>query len=128
MLMNNPFRRIGAARPARSALFVRFAVVLLAALFALPAAADEPSALPAMDEVMPFISTDDIATLAADGQVLRFHENEVSPVLLPETSLTSDVVRQIVQGDLNIGIEGLFFTPAETCPPDTRPWSRTREA
>lgn len=109
------------SRPHRADIsyIVRLTAVLALAVIALPAIAEEGTStqpLPKLEDVAPFISTADLAAMAEEGQILRFHGDGVSPVLLPETLLTSEVIRQIVHGDLNIGIEGLFFTPAESLP------------
>ncbi len=74
------------------------------------------SEIPALDEVLPLLTEADHAALINDGELLLFHEDGVSPNLLPETSLTGEVARQIVLGDLNIGIEGLFFTSTKELP------------
>jgi len=85
--------------------------ILALSLFALPSA----GAL-SLDDALPTISASDRASLINEGELLRFHPDGVSPGLLPNTELTADVVRRIVAGDLNIGIEGLFFTPTEGLP------------
>ena len=96
--------------------FRKVIAVFVLAVVSLPLAAGEPGLLPTLNEELPYISSDDLTALMSEGQVLRFHGDGVSPVMLPETSLTSDVIRQLVEGDLNIGIEGLFFTPSEDMP------------
>lgn len=93
-------------------------VALFAVLFtaALPAFADDSAALPALIEVLPALSDANRGTLVREGELILFHDNGVSPSFLPETRLTAAVARKMIAGELNIGIEGLFFTPAEELP------------
>jgi hypothetical protein len=90
---------------------IAFFAILTLSLFALPSA----GAL-SMDDALPSLSDSDRTALISEGELLRFHPDGVSPGLLPNTELTADVVRRIVAGDLNIGIEGLFFTPKDRLP------------
>ena len=99
--MNRPIRAL-------SAIFVF--LLLPFGLFA------QVQSLPSLDEVLPALSEDDRNILMTDGELLRFHGEGVSPGLLPETGLTSAVARQIIAGNMNIGIEGLFFTPLDELP------------
>ena len=88
-------------------------VILLAAVFSpvIQAAEASASTAPAsLADVLPSLSPEDEMLLLGDGQVLRFHDRGVSPGLLPNTELTAAAARRIIGGDLNIGIEGLFFT------------------
>ena len=85
--------------------------VLALSLFSL-----SPGAALSLDDALPSMSASDRASLINEGELLRFHPDGVSPGLLPNTELTADVVRRIVAGDLNIGIEGLFFTPTDNLP------------
>lgn len=83
---------------------------------ALPGFSQSPGTLPSINDILPAISSSDSSTLINDGELLRFHGDGVSPGLLPDTSLTAGIARQMVTADLNIGIEGLFFTPVEDLP------------
>ncbi len=85
-------------------------------LFTLPGFSQSPGTLPSLNDVLPSISSSDTSALVNDGELLRFHGEGVSPGLLPDTSLTAGIARQMISGDLNIGIEGLFFTPVEDLP------------
>ncbi|MDF1567862.1 MAG: DUF6675 family protein [Spirochaetaceae bacterium] len=85
--------------------------ILALSLFTLP-----PAGALSLDDALPSMSASDRASLINEGELLRFHPDGVSPGLLPNTELTADVVRRIVAGDLNIGIEGLFFTPIDSLP------------
>jgi hypothetical protein len=87
-------------------------IAILVSLTALPLAAQQPS----LDDVLPSISAADRSSLLTDGELLRFHADGMSPGLLPNTSLTATVARRLISGDLNIGIEGLFFTSADVLP------------
>ncbi len=78
--------------------------------------AEDTGSLPNLNDVLPSISEADRASLLSDGELLRFHPDGVSPGLLPNTDLTAGIARQIIAGDLNIGIEGLFFTGAGDLP------------
>lgn len=78
--------------------------------------ADTDATLPRLDSVLPGISDSELTMLLDEGELLRFHPEGVSPGLLPETGLTGAVARQIIDGELNIGIEGLFFTAAGNLP------------
>ncbi len=72
--------------------------------------------LPSLNNVLPSISPADRSVLMNDGELLRFHGDGVSPGLLPNNSLTAGIARKMIAGDLNIGIEGLFFTPFDELP------------
>ena len=72
--------------------------------------------LPLLADVLPPISDTDRDALTNEGSLLLFHGDGVSPNLLPETDLTGRAARQMINGDLNIGIEGLFFTGADDLP------------
>ncbi|HAK46503.1 MAG TPA: hypothetical protein DCO79_11375 [Spirochaeta sp.] len=85
-------------------------------LAALPGFSQSPGTLPSLNDILPAISSSDSSALMNDGELLRFHGNGVSPALLPNTSLTAGIARQMISGDLNIGIEGLFFTPLSELP------------
>ena len=89
------------------------AVILLASVFC----GGEAAALPVLAHVLPSLLPDDEMRLLEDGQFLRFHGKGFSPSLLPNTELTAAAARRIIGGGLNIGIEGLFFTPLEDLPP-----------
>lgn len=89
------------------------AVILLASVFR----GGEAASLPVLAHVLPSLLPDDEMRLLEDGQFLRFHGKGFSPVLLPNTELTAAAARRIIGGGLNIGIEGLFFTPLEELPP-----------
>ncbi len=136
MFMKDRLHRARRQNPVRIALLT----ALVLASITLPITAEEGASssgstdgqkasrpLPKLKDVVPFITPEDIAALASDGRVLRFQENGVSPVLLPETPLTSEVIRQIVHGELNIGIEGLFFSPAESMPAGYKTMNRTEK-
>jgi hypothetical protein len=87
-------------------------IAILVSLAALSLAAQQPS----LDDVLPSISAADRSSLLTNGELLRFHAEGMSPGLLPNTSLTATVARRLISGDLNIGIEGLFFTSADVLP------------
>lgn len=90
--------------------------VLLLFLSGFPVCAQSESSLPVLNDVLPSISAEDRSVLLTDGELLRFHADGVSPGLLPNTSLTAGIARQMIAGDLNIGIEGLFFVDAGDLP------------
>ena len=71
---------------------------------------------PSLQDLLPALSSEDTQTLLGDGKLLRFHPDGMSPGLLPNTALTAAAARQLIAGDLNLGIEGLFFTPIEELP------------
>ena len=89
------------------------AVILLASVFC----GGEAAALPGLADVLPSLSPDDEMQLLEKGQFLRFHGKGFSPGLLPNTGLTASAARRIIGSDLNIGMEGLFFTALEELPP-----------
>ncbi len=91
---------------------VLFILVLLLILPSMLTAGE----LPSLSDVLPVISDTDRDLLLSDGELLRFHPEGVSPGLLPETALTGSVARQLINADLNIGIEGLFFTTVDDLP------------
>ena len=108
--MNRKYR----AKTALLLFIVTFALVL-------PVSAEEGDAAsitsrPTLDRALPSLSESDRTSLLSDGELLRFHGEGVSPGLLPNTDLTAEVARKMISGDLNIGIEGLFFTPASELP------------
>ncbi|RLW68387.1 MAG: hypothetical protein B6D68_03760, partial [spirochete symbiont of Stewartia floridana] len=69
-----------------------------------------------LQEVLPSLSPQDKTDLLNGSEILRFHDGTVSPGLLPLSSLGTAVAREILSGGLNIGIEGLFFTPLDRLP------------
>ncbi len=85
-------------------------------LTVLPGFSQSPGTLPSLNDILPAISSSGNSALMNDGELLRFHGDGVSPGLLPKTSLTAGIARQMITGDLNIGIEGLFFTPLSELP------------
>ncbi len=87
-------------------------IALFTILIVLPVAAEQP----ALNDVLPSMSTEDRSVLISDSELLRFHADGVSPGLLPNTGLTAGIARQMIAGDLNIGIEGLFFTSIDELP------------
>jgi len=87
-------------------------VLLLSSLFPFPAIAQQIT----LDELLPPMSDSQRGSLLSEGQVLHFHPEGVSPELLPATTLSSTVRDRILSGNLNIGIEGLFFTSIEKLP------------
>lgn len=88
-------------------------IAILVLLAALPATAQQLT----LEDVLPSISAEDRSSLLAEGELLRFHGEGMSPGLLPNTELTAGIARKLISGDLNIGIEGLFFTSADSLPP-----------
>lgn len=94
--------------------------ILLLILTTLPGFAQSVSGLPALIDTLPSISAEDRSSLLTDGELLRFHADGVSPGLLPNTQLTANIARKMIVGDLNIGIEGLFFTPIAELPVNYR--------
>ena len=89
---------------------------LLYILSAFSGFSQTPGNLPSVNSVLPSLNPADRAALLNEGELLRFHGNGVSPGLLPETSLTAGIARQMITGGMNIGIEGLFFTPVSELP------------
>lgn len=88
------------------------AIAFLALLAALPAAAQQLT----LEDVLPSMSAEDRSALVGEGELLRFHGDGMSPGLLPNTELTAGIARKMISGNLNIGIEGLFFTSADSLP------------
>jgi len=86
------------------------------AFAALPLAA-QSAKTSRLDDILPAIGAENRSTLLDEGVLLRFHPDGVTPSLLPENDLTAGIIRRVVTADLNIGIEGLFFTPQEELPP-----------
>lgn len=76
---------------------------------------EEISSLPKLEDILPSPSL--LEELLREGELLHFHSENISPYLIPETSLTGTIVRQIVRADFNLGIEGIFFTPNKQLPP-----------
>ena len=81
-----------------------------------PGFSQNAETLPVLNDVLPSLSSADLSALMNDGELLRFQGDGVSPGLLPDTNLTAGIARQMIAGDLNIGIEGLFFTPFDELP------------
>ncbi|MCG8454400.1 MAG: hypothetical protein MI717_14605 [Spirochaetales bacterium] len=77
---------------------------------------DSFAELPQLESLIPSLSSEDKNTLQGEHSLLRFHGEGMSPNLIPETSLAAPVVRSMFAGNLNIGIEGLFFYPTESLP------------
>ncbi len=69
-----------------------------------------------LQEVLPSLSPQDRRDLLNGSEIMRFHGESVSPGLLPLSSLGAAVARELISGGLNIGIEGLFFTPLDKLP------------
>ena len=88
--------------------------LFLSILTTLPA--QSSGTLPVVNDILPSLSSADRNKLLSDGELLLFHGDGVSPNLLPETSLTAGIARQMINGEMNIGIEGLFFTPLSELP------------
>ncbi|OQX29034.1 MAG: hypothetical protein B0D92_05840 [Spirochaeta sp. LUC14_002_19_P3] len=86
-------------------------------LILIAAAATSLNALESLANVLPALSNADKEKLVRDGELLRFHGEGISPNLLPDTPLSAAAVRELLSGEMTIGIEGLFFTPVEKLPP-----------
>ncbi len=67
-------------------------------------------------DVLPSLADADIRTLLEKEQLLRFHGEGVSPNLLPDTQISANIARQLSGGDLNLGIEGLFYIKSDAMP------------
>lgn len=76
----------------------------------------QASAFPSLQSVLPALSGADSAALAGGEPVLLFHPEEFTPALLPLTTLSGGTEKQMMAGELNVGMEGLFFTPSERLP------------
>jgi hypothetical protein len=108
-------RRLFPAFPA-SLVFLFLPLLMTAQSIGAQSAPSPAESAPALDDVLAALPAGDRAALLKDGELLKFHPEGVRPELLPETALTAAVARRIVEGELTIGIEGLFFTPAEELP------------
>ncbi|PIE04324.1 MAG: hypothetical protein CSA76_04820 [Spirochaetales bacterium] len=91
------------------------ALLLCLPLAVLPAESSSDQ-LPKLSSVLPPLTTENRQLLESGQPVLRFHPEEVSPVFLPFVNLSQESARIMKNGNLNIGIEGLFFTPSDQLP------------
>lgn len=66
--------------------------------------------LPALEDVLFFLSTDDLTQLKTSGEFTAYHDDDIfNPTLVPMCKNSELIESNLTDRGLNIGIEGLFL-------------------
>jgi hypothetical protein len=85
--------------------YVAIATFFTMTITALPAQTDILS----FDRMTSFLSSEQKSDLINKGELTEFHFDSFDPLLLPETGMSGDIRKMVLDEELNMGIEGLFL-------------------
>ena len=86
-------------------IYIALTVFFTTAAAALPAQSDILS----FDRMTSFLTKEQKSDLIHKGELTEFHFSSFDPLLLPQTGMSEDIRTMVMDGELNMGIEGLFL-------------------
>lgn len=65
--------------------------------------------LKSINEILAFLSSEDLEILSESGELIKFHDEEFIPNNIPNTELKSTIKKKYKNSNFNMGIEALFL-------------------